>query len=297
MAIDPVKSLLHLYEDGALTRRDLVQRLTKYTGSAAAALAAMEAVGLAQVNTAACPAGVQVPESDPSIVSQMLTISGEGPLYVYQSLPADWASKPRPAVLVIHENRGLTDHIKDITRRVAKAGYVGLAVDLLSRQGGTDRFPDPEGATAAYGRTRPEERRQDMLAALLTIRDQVYVLGERLGTVGFCAGGANVWDLALNTDQLKAAVAYYGPPPAVADVPRLASPMLCLYAALDRGITGNLGTVIKAMSDAQKNFEIHIYGNANHAFNNDTGARYDPVAACDAWAKTLAFFNRYLNAA
>ena len=98
---DPVRSLLHLFEDGALTRRDLVARLTKYTGSAAAAIAAIEEAGLAQTSTASCPAGVQISENDPAVISQLLTVHGEGgPLFVYQSLPADYAVRPRPAVLV-----------------------------------------------------------------------------------------------------------------------------------------------------------------------------------------------------
>src|SRR5947208_2591676 len=173
---DPISSLLHLYEDGALNRRDLIQRLAKLTGSVAAALAAMESAGLAQVAAPVCPTGVQVAENDPAVFSQMLTISGEaGPLYVYQSLPANSGGERKPAVVVIHENRGLNAHIMDVTRRFAKAGYVGLAVDLLSHQGGTGKFPDPADATAAYNRTTVNERRQDMLSAVLTIRDQVYV--------------------------------------------------------------------------------------------------------------------------
>ena len=210
---DRVSSLIHLYEDGALNRRELMRRLTQHTGTAAAALAIFESSGLAQTTAPMCPAGVQVSENDPAVLSQTLTLYGEGgPLFAYQSLPRDYAAAPRPAVLVIHENRGLNDHIKDVTRRVAKAGYVAIAVDLLSRQGGTSQFTDPEAATAAYNRTTPEERRQDMLSTLLTIRDQIYVTGSKLGVVGFCAGGGNVWDLVTNTDQLSAAVVFYGPP-------------------------------------------------------------------------------------
>ena len=298
MTNDPIKSLIHLYEDGALNRRELITRLSRYTGSVAAAVAAIESVGLAEAQIAACPAGVQVAESDPAVHSQMLTIHGEGgPLFAYQSLPRQYAGERRPAVLVVHENRGLTEHIKDVTRRVAKAGYVGFAIDLLSRQGGTERFPDPEQAGAAYGRTQAVERRQDMLSALLTIRDQLYVRGDRLGALGFCAGGQNVWDLAVNTDQLDASVVFYGPPPPVEQIPNLTAPVLGIYAELDRGITGRMAPVLTALNTAQKRYAFHIYENTNHAFHNDTGARYDPAAACDAWSKTLSFFARHLNAA
>ena len=292
---DRVSSLIHLYEDGALNRRELMRRLTQHTGTAAAALAVFESSGLAQTTAPMCPAGVQVSEDDPAVLSQTLTLYGEGgPLFAYQSLPRDYAAAPRPAVLVIHENRGLNDHIKDVTRRVAKAGYVAIAVDLLSRQGGTSQFTDPETATAAYNRTTPEERRQDMLSTLLTIRDQIYVTGSKLGVVGFCAGGGNVWDLVMNTDQLSAAVAFYGPPPPVEQVSNVAAPLLLIYAELDRGITGRMGAVLTALNTAQKRYELHIYENTNHAFNNDTGPRYDPAAACDAWDKTLSFFDRHL---
>lgn len=295
---DPVKSLLHLYEDGAFNRRELVERLTRYTGSAVAALAAMETAGLAQVQPGTCPAGVQVAETDPAVFSQMLTISGEGgPLFVYQSRPVDAAGARRPAVVVLHENRGLTDHIKDVNRRVAKAGYVALAVDLLSRQGGTNLFPDPEQATAAYNRTQPLERRQDILSAVLTIRDQTYVVRDRIGTIGFCAGGGNVWDVALNTDAVAATVAFYGPPPAVEQITTISSPILCIYAEQDRALTARMGPVIAALSTSQKRYAFHVYENTNHAFHNDTGARYDPAASCDAWSKTLAFFNTWLNRA
>lgn len=297
MQNDRIASLLHLYEDGALTRRDLVARLTKYTGSAAAAAALVESAGFAQTSSG-CPAGVQVAETDPAVSSQMLTIHGEGgPLFVYQSMPSDMSGGPRPAVLVLHENRGLNEHIKDVNRRVAKAGFVAVAADLLSRQGGTAAITDPEQQAAAYGRTRPEERRADMLSALYTIRDQSYVRGDRLGTVGFCAGGGNVWDLAVNTDQLAAAVVFYGTPPPVEQIANLRAPLLGIFAELDRGINGRLPATLAALNDARKTYGLHIYENTNHAFHNDTGARYDPAAACDAWAKTIAFFHRHLNRA
>ena len=298
MTNDPISSLIHLYEDGALSRRELIARMTRYTGSVAAAVAAIETAGLAEAQTTTCPAGVQVPANDPTLLSQGLTIHGEGgPLFIYQSLPADHAVTRRPAVLVVHENRGLNEHIKDVTRRVAKAGYVAVAVDLLSRQGGTDRYTDPEEAGAAYSRTRPEERREDLLSALLTIRDQRYVRADRLGAIGFCAGGGTVFDFAVNTDQLGAAVVFYGPPPPPDQIANLSAPLLGIYAELDRGITGRMPPVLTALNTLQKPYEFHIYQGVNHAFHNDTGARYDAGAACDAWSKTVAFLGRHLGRA
>ncbi|HUS05256.1 MAG TPA: dienelactone hydrolase family protein [Bryobacteraceae bacterium] len=298
MMNDPIANLIHLHEDGALSRRDVIQRLTKLTGSVVAALSALESVGLGQAQQPSCLTGVRVSETDPAVLSQMLTLYGEGgPLFAYQSLPRDYASARRPAVLVIHENQGLTEHIKDVNRRVAKAGYVAIAVDLLSRQGGTANYPDPQAAAAAYNRTTAPQRLQDMLSALYTIRDQVYVRRDRLGVVGFCAGGGSVYDLALNTDQLKAAVAFYGPPPAPDQLSTLNAPLLGLYAELDRNITGRAAGLVPALNTLNKTYELHIYEKANHAFHNDTGPRYEPAAACDAWSKTLAFFERHLNEA
>lgn len=294
---DGIAGLIHLYEDGALNRREIVRRLTRCTGSVAAAMAILESTGLAQTSPMACPADVRVPENDRSIAAEQLTLFGSGPLYAYQARPADSYAKPRPAVLVIHENQGLTGYIQDVTRRLAKAGYVGIAVDLLSRQGGTAQFPDPAAAAAAYNRTHPDERREDMLSALLTIRDQPYVRRDRLGVIGFCAGGNNAFDLAVNTDQLRAAVSYYGPALNPADqIAKVTAPLLLIYPELDRGTTPALAPVLTALIAANKRYALHIYENTNHAFHNDTGPRYDAGAACDAWSKTLNFLQAHLNA-
>ena len=294
---DPIRSLIHLYEDGALNRREIIRRLTRYTGSAAAAMAALEAVGLAQ-EPAVCVANARVPENDPAIIPESLTLFNSGPLFVYQVRPANAGAEPRPVVLVVHENQGLTEHIKDVTRRVAKAGFVGVAVDLLSRQGGTAQFPEPQAAMAAYNRTRPEENFDDMRATLFTFRDQPYVRGDRLGAVGFCAGGANVYELAMNLEQLTAAAVYYGTPVNPVDrLSRMSASFLGIFPELDRGTTRPLSDVISTFITNNKRYELYIYPNTNHAFHNDTGARYVQAAACDAWAKTIAFFQRTLNAA
>lgn len=295
---DPIDNLIHLYEDGALNRREVIRRLTKHTGSAAAATAALASVGLAQAPASTCPASVRVAENDPAVYAEDLTLYGSGgPLFAYQVRPSNFSAGARPAVLVIHENQGLTAHIKDVTRRFAKAGYVGLAVDLLSRQGGTSQFPDPTAAVAAYNRTQPAERLDDMLSALNTIGDQPYVRGNRLGTVGFCAGGQNVFNLAIATDRLAAAVVFYGPAPNPVDqLSRITAPLLGIFPELDRGTTTALPSVISTLIASNKRYAMHIYNNTNHAFHNDTGARYDADAACDAWAKTLAFLDRYLSA-
>jgi carboxymethylenebutenolidase len=264
----------------------------------AAAVAAIETAGLAQAQSPPqCAGTVKVAETDPAIAAQAVTLHGEGgPLFGYLAVPAPAFADRRPAVIVVHENRGLNEHIRDVTRRVAKAGFVALAIDLLSRQGGTGQFPDPEQAGAAYGRTLPEERRQDLMSGLLTIREQSYVVRDKVGVVGFCAGGSNVFDLAANTDQLAAAVAFYGFLPNPIDpIANITAPLLGIFAELDRGVNARLPGLITTLVERQKTYELHVYGNTRHAFHNDTGTNYDPAAACDAWAKTLAFFNRHLT--
>jgi len=235
---------------------------------------------------------------DRSVYSESLTLFNSGPLFVYQSRPADFSIGPRPAVLVVHENQGLTEHIKDVTRRVAKAGYIGIAVDLLSRQGGTAQFTDPQAAMTAYNPTSPEERLDDMRATLFTLRDQTYVRGDRLGAAGFCAGGGNVYALAASTPELHAAVVFYGTPPNPVDrLSTMTASFLGIFPELGRGTTSPLPSVLSTLIAGNKRWELHVYANANHAFHNDTSPRYDQAAACDAWAKTTAFFDRVLNAA
>ena len=294
MHSDKVSSLLHLYEDGAFDRRELVRRLAKYTGSVAAAAAITESAGFAQTPQT-CADSVRVAEDDPAIMAENVSFPGEGTmLFAYQVRPRAAAGRPLPAVIVVHENRGLNEHIKDVTRRVAKAGFLGFGIDLLSRQGGTAAFPDAEQAGAAYNRTRPEERRADINSALLTLLEQSYVTPGKVGIVGFCAGGGNVFDIAVNTDRLAAAVVFYGTPLATDAVANLRAPLLGVFAELDRGVNARLPALITALSEQRKTYGLHVYENTNHAFHNDTGPRYDAAAACDAWAKTIAFFNRHL---
>ena len=298
MCDDPVQDLIHLYEDGALKRRDLIRRLARYTGSVAAAMAALQTAGLAQTAMPNCPAGTNVAEDDPGILGESLTIGGTGgQLFVYQARPRPITATALPMVLVVHENQGLTPYIKDVTRRVAKAGYVAVAVDLLSRQGGTSKFPDATSAAAAYNKTLQEERIQDMVSTLDTFRQQPYIVMDKLAALGFCAGGNNVLNLASATDWLNGAVVYYGPAPSSVDAVAKSKPaLLLLYPELDRGTTTPLPAMLSALIAAQKRYELHIYPNANHAFHNDTSPRYDPAAACDAWGKTLAFFGRTFGA-
>ena len=294
----PIDGLVHLYVDGAFSRRDLVRRVAKYTGSIGAAWTVLRGYDVfAQANTA-CPAsGVQVPPDAPDIVAQDIQYTGDAsPMFGYMAYPRTASPQLFPGVIVVHENRGLVDHIKDVTRRVARAGFLGVAPDLLSRQGGTAAFPDPASQMAAYAQTTLPQRMADMYSTLAYIKALPNVVFNRIGTVGFCAGGGNVWNFALGLDELAAAVPFYGTPvPSVDSLPSIQAPVLALYAELDRNLTISMAPVMTGMLQLQKTFGFVVYQGVGHAFNNDTGPAYNAAAACDAWSRTIAWFNKYLR--
>jgi carboxymethylenebutenolidase len=293
----PVDSLVHLYVDGAFNRRELVRRVAKHTGSIGAALATLrgyEAFGQAAT---ACPADVRVPENAPDITARDVQFPGEQTSVLgYLAYPKGSENKKLPGVIVVHENRGLVEHIRDVTRRVARAGFVGLAPDLLSRQGGTAQFTDPTQQAAAYGRTTLDGRQADLISSLSYLKGVQNVQFDRIGAVGFCAGGGNVWNLAVVLEELAAAVMFYGTPlPSIDNLDRIKAPVLAMYAELDRTLSQQAALVMQAMVQKQKMIGFVLYQGAGHAFNNDTGPAYNAEAACDAWPRTIAWLNKWLN--
>jgi len=295
-----IANLVHLYVDGAFSRRELVQRVARHTGSVTAALTALGGFEVMHAQAPpACPAGVQVPADAPDIVGQDVQFRGEGGVNLlgYMAYPKNSTARLFPGVIVIHENQGLLDHHKDVTRRLARAGFLGLAVDLLSRQGGTAQFPDAVTRAAAYGRTVPVERRADIISTLSYIKTLPNIVFNRIGIIGFCAGGVNVWDVITRVDEFVAAVPYYGTPLPTTDlIANIKTPVFAVYAELDRTLTRNAATTMSDMIAQQKTIGFTVYQGANHAFNNDTGAAYNPEASCDAWGRTLAWFNKFLRA-
>jgi len=293
----PVDNLVHLYVDGAFNRRELVKRVAAHTGSVAAALAALRGYDVFAQTATPCPADVRVPADAPDIVAQDVTYPGDpGTMLGYMAYPRTTEPKLFPGVIVIHENRGLTDYIKDVTRRVARAGFLGLAPDLLSRQGGSAQFTEPAQQSAAYGRTTLFERLTDLYATLTYIKALPNIVFNRIGTVGFCAGGGNVWNFAVGLPELAAAVPYYGVPlPPIDRLNEIEAPVLAIYAERDRNLTMQMAPVMTGMLQQQRRFGFVIYEGVGHAFHNDTGANYNAEAACDAWARTIAWFNKYLR--
>jgi carboxymethylenebutenolidase len=314
------------YQEGYLTRREALRRITAITGSLALANVILTACGVPEpaATTGASPpaaapteatipsaaattggspppatagpaAGVRVSADDPAIEAATVDIPGQGTTLIgYLARPT--GTGPFPVVLVCHENRGLTDHIQDVTRRLAKAGYVGLAVDLLSRQGGTDQIADPAQVPGILGNTSPEQFVQNFQSGLRYLQDQPDVRPERAGMVGFCFGGGVTWRCATKIAALRAAVPFYGPNPPLEDVPNIQAAVLAIYGAQDQRINQEIPAIEAAMQQHNKTFETVIYPNAGHAFHNDTGRNYNPEAARDAWSKTLAWFEQYLKA-
>jgi carboxymethylenebutenolidase len=299
------------YEQGLLTRRQALKLLAGVTGSLA--LANVLLVGCtpeappAPTMTLNFPSPAAAASATPTASQPTASAAG-----TYEPLaagdiefPGDGATllghlarpsgaERRPAVLVCHENRGLTEHIKDVARRLASAGYVGLAVDLLSRIGGTSAVSDPADVPGILGNTPPEQFLSDFVSAWRWLQDQAYVLSDGVGMVGFCFGGGVTWRVAIGLADVRAAVPFYGPHPDPAEVGTIQGAVLAIYAGNDERINQSIPAIEAAMQAAGKVYEKVIYPGVDNAFHNDTGSRYNPEAATDAWARTLDWFRKYL---
>lgn len=294
-----VEEMVEEYQAGRLSRRELLRRVALITGSAALGASLLAGLGPARPAAAgvarqAPTSGVTVSPDDPDLEAGMIDYPGDGArLLGYLARPR--AEGVRPAVLQIHENRGLTEHHQDVSRRLAKQGYVSLAVDMLSRQGGTASFADPAQATGALGQASPEQLVADLRAAVAYLQSLPYVRATSLGVMGFCWGGGMTWRLATAEPALAAAVPFYGPNPPLDAVPHIRAAVLAIYASNDDRINAGIPELRAALDAAGITYEIVIFPNTEHAFFNDTGARYNAAAAAEAWAKTLAWFERYLG--
>ncbi|MEU8040159.1 dienelactone hydrolase family protein [Streptosporangium sp. NPDC049078] len=238
------------------------------------------------------PGGEPPPISSPLPTEEIIFPGTESGV----TLRGAWAAPadPRGAVLVIHENRGLTDHIRSVAGRLAADGYCALAIDLLSREGGTASFEDPAQATAALGALSPERLAADMKAALGELERGAP--GKRLGVIGFCLGGAMTW-LLLSSDEprLSAAVPFYGPFPGDADLSGARAAVLAIYAERDDRVNATREEAGTALERACLEHEIVTFPGVGHAFFNDTGPRYDAGAAAEAYRRVLDWFGRHLG--
>jgi carboxymethylenebutenolidase len=280
--------IIDLYDEfthGGMNRRQFLDRLQAMTGSAAAAAAL---VPLLQSNYALAQT---VPETDARLVTENVAFpNGSGQIAGYLAKPAKAAGK-LPGVLVIHENRGLNPHIKDVTRRLALEGFVAFGVDFLSPLGGTPDTDDK--ARDMFAQLKANEVIASGKAARAGLAARPDVDG-RVGAVGFCWGGGVVNNLAVADPDLAAGVAYYGRQPKAEDVVKIKAPLLLHYAGLDQNVNAGIPAYEAALKAAGKTFEVHVYEGAQHGFNNDTGAaRYNKAAADLAWQRTVAWLKRY----
>jgi carboxymethylenebutenolidase len=280
--------IIHLYDyytHGGLSRRDFLDRLASLAGSAAAGAALLPMLqsnyALAQV----------VPESDPRITAETVDVPGVQGLKGYLVRPKAGAEK-LPTVIVIHENRGLNPHIKDVTRRMATEGFLALGLDYLSPMGGTPA--DEEKGREMIGQLKQPDVIASGKAAVAFLKGHANGNG-RVGAVGFCWGGGAVNNLAVNEPNLNAGAAYYGGQPKAEDVPKIQAALMLHYAGLDERINAGIPAYEAALKAAGKSYELHMYEGKNHAFNNDTApGRYDKEAADLAWSRTVAFFRKHL---
>jgi carboxymethylenebutenolidase len=276
--------LFDRYTHGGMNRRDFLERLSLLAGSSAAALTLLPAL---ENNYASAEI---VPENDPAITAEEAEIAPG--IRGYLVRPS--AEGTYPAVLVIHENRGLNPHIRDVTRRMAKEGFIAFGGDYLTAQGGTPA--DEEKAREMIGTLKPEEIlafSRSAIDALAAIQGS----SGKAGAVGFCWGGGAVNALAVSGDpNFKAGVAYYGRQAPAAEVPKIAAPLLLHYASLDERINAGIAEFEAALKANGKAYELYMYEGVNHAFNNDTNAaRYSKEAADLAWSRTVDFLKKYLS--
>ena len=279
-------NLFDEYTHAPLTRKEFMERLAKLAGGTALALAA-----LALLEPGYAAAAIVAPEADELAAEEVNWIGDGAAMRGYLVHPK--GRKKRGAVVVIHENRGLTPHIKDVTRRVAQAGYLALGVDGLSPLGGTPA--DEDKGRELIGQLDPVKNRNNYLAALAYLRNRPDCNG-RTGAVGFCWGGGLANQLAVHDPTLDAAVAYYGQQAKAEDVPQIKAAVLLHYGGLDQRINAGIPAYEAALKAAGTRYELFVYEGVNHAFNNDTSpARYNAAAAQLAWERTLRLFKEKLG--
>lgn len=315
------------YLEGRLSRRDLFRRVLLMTGSVAVTASALSGLGVtahaaeaaghtgtaqytpplqrtarADDDPSTDPPAMQtdanvVDPADPMISAGMVSFPGPaGDVFGYLAQPA--TGGPYPGLILNHENRGLIEPNLDIARRYAKLGYAVLAVDLVSRAGGTAALAavDPMQVMAFLGSADPDDLTADLVAGLSALAAVPGVEPSLLGATGFCYGGGMTWRLATVASQLKAVVPFYGPNPPLERVANMKAAALGVYGALDMRVTPPSVDLDAALDQAGVTHTKVIEPDANHAFFNNTGASYNPTAALDAWRRALAWFGRYLGA-
>lgn len=277
-----------LYVHGIISRREFLNRSARFAAGGVTAAAILDSL---QPNFAWAQ---QVPTDDSRIKAEYVEYpspKGNGTMKGYLARPAN-ASGPLPAVVVIHENRGLNPYIEDVVRRLALEGYLAFAPDALAVAGG---YPgDEDKAREMFAKLDPGKRTEDMVAAAEFLKTHPESSG-KLGVIGFCYGGGVAGIMAVRMPDLAAAVPFYGAQPPASEVAAIKAPLQIHYAGNDDRINAGWPDFEKALKEHGKDYEMHSYANAHHGFHNDTTPRYDEEAAKLAWQRSLAFFDRHLK--
>ena len=282
-------NLFDLYVHGEIDRRAFLNGAKKF------ATGGLTAVGIWESLRPNYAWAEQVPKTDARIKAEYVTVDspqGHGSIKGYFVKPANATGK-LPAVLVIHENRGLNPYIEDVARRLGTANFLAFAPDGLTSAGG---YPgDDEKGAAMFGPVDKPKMVEDFIASARWVKGHPDCTG-KLGAVGFCFGGGIVNTLAVRMGaDLNAGVAFYGAQPPAADAAKIKAPLLLQYASLDTRLTGGWPAYEKALKANHVTYTGYVYEGANHGFHNDTTPRYDEAAANLAWQRSIDFFNKYLR--
>ncbi|MEP6870487.1 MAG: dienelactone hydrolase family protein [Anaerolineaceae bacterium] len=304
------------YRERTMSRRDLLRRAVLIMGSVPAGLAALAAVGCggddspeaiaeatkptqptagsaATATVTAGPGATSVATSAPNANAGASDIRLAGPgseLLGYLAKPGRVGA--HPGILIIHENRGLNEHTRDIARRYAGEGFIALAVDLASRAGGSKA--DTAANTGALGSAKIEDLVSDMKAYATYLQKTEGVKAGGIGVTGFCFGGGYAFESAFGSPEVKAVVPYYGICRLIDQLATTKAAVLAIYGALDTRVTSQAERVRTELAKSGRPFDVQVFAGANHAFFNDTGGSYNATAAADAWTKTLAWFRANL---
>ncbi|NRB31254.1 MAG: dienelactone hydrolase family protein [Rhizobiaceae bacterium] len=284
--------LLELYDyyaHGMMSKREFLDRAGKF------AVGGVTAVALLNMLSPTYAFAEQVSFNDPDIKAEYVEYEspeGNGTVRAYLVKPTNVSADKLPAVLVVHENRGLNPYIKDVARRVAKAGFMALAPDGLTSVGG---YPGNDEDGKALQRTVDRAKlMNDFFAGYEHLVGRDDSTG-KVGCVGFCYGGGVCNALAVAYPELSASVPYYGRQAKAEDVPRIQAPLLLHYGELDKRVNAGWPAYEAALKANNKTYTAYIYENANHGFHNDSTPRYDEKMAVLSWQRTIDFFNQHLN--
>ena len=290
--LEDLKYLMDSYRAGTITRREFLRRAMLWTGSMAVASSLLDSLSPTAVHAAN-----QVDPNDPALISTDVKYPAADGASINAYVTRPKGDGRRPAVIVVSDNWALDDHNRDVGRRLAKAGYVAIVPDVVSRVGGTSSFASREEVVKAISQLSDDNVMKDLMGAQNYIKGQSFVQPDKIGVVGFCWGGGKTFLFTTQSKDLAATVIFYGAIPKDLDaVKNITAPVLGNYGELDKPISSQVPRLAEEMKKNGKSYDYKIYPDAPHAFYSDVREdRYRPEAAKDAWGRTLEFFKKHLQ--